>query len=232
MLGSCLLLLAWSATALVLPDAAYATRGRQSRAGVRLSVPDETKEKILDALKYNKALTEDGEALLQTLVESETLPAAGDDWWSGKFVLRSCNTLGRALRAKGGPLLDGSPVTINIVDGELEIETDILVLGCATGLRIFGSVAADGDRLQLSLKNPEFFEPNEEFGITKALEKCESQLRPQLPSHESPLTSTLEVLFGDEDMLCVKASVDGDDDVMLVLSKDEAAFDVAKRLRG
>ena len=58
MLGSCLLLLAWSATALVLPDAAYATRGRRSRAGVRLSVPDETKEKILDALKYNKALTE------------------------------------------------------------------------------------------------------------------------------------------------------------------------------
>ena len=36
--------------------------------------------------------------------------------------------------AAGGPLLDGSPVTLLVGrDGSAELETDMLVLGCAAG---------------------------------------------------------------------------------------------------
>ena len=55
-------------------------------------------------------------------------PMTGE-WWAGKFILRSCHELACALRAAGGPLLDGSPVTLLVErDGSMELETDMLVL--------------------------------------------------------------------------------------------------------
>ena len=188
--------------------------------------------KLCKALKYNKALTADGEALVQSLVDSACI-ADDASWWAGKCILRSCNTMGRALRKIGGPLLDGAPVTVLVEqDGSLEIETDMLVVGCATGLRIFGKVAADGPQLSVVLDGCEFFEPSEEFGISKALNKCESDLRPQLPADEDGrrAASTLTQIFGDGDMLVLRA--DAEDVGLLVLSRAEAEYDVAKRRRG
>ena len=137
-----------------------------------LSLAD-TQEELCKALRYNKPFTEDSRALLQSLADSGSAPAAGEQWWTGKLILRSCSELAKALRAAGGPLLDGSPVTVSVSgDGEVELETDMLVLGCATGLRIFGTAEADGEQLRVSASETEFFEPSEEFGITKALVRC------------------------------------------------------------
>lgn len=231
-------LASWLCTvaALVLPDA-RSIRGR-ARADVHLldvaEVAD-TKAAVVSALKYNKALTEEGNGLLQSLIETQTLPGAGEPWWKGKLILRSCNPLKMALKSRGGPLLDGAPVMVRIDDsGEVEVETDMLVLGCATGLRFFGAAVVDGDALKVTLNACEFFEPSEEFGITKALNKCEAEVRPKLPSDEMPLTASLTAVFSDEEMLCVRASTDDTDaeDMILVLSRDDAAFDVAKRRRG
>ena len=129
-----------------------------------LSLAD-AQEELCKALRYNKPFTEDSRALLQSLADSGSAPAAGEQWWTGKLILRSCSELAKALRAAGGPLLDGSPVTVSVSgDGEVELETDMLVLGCATGLRILGTAEADGEQLRVSASETEFFEPSEEFG--------------------------------------------------------------------
>ena len=69
----------------------------------------------------------------------------------------------------------------------------------------------------------------QEFGITKALNWCESNLRAQLPSAEQPLAAPLTPMFNDEDMLVL--SMD-DAAEPLVLSRAAGEFDVAKRRRG
>ena len=81
------------------------------RGGAPRLTLDETKAALCSKLLYNKQLDDRGEALLQALIDGGEAPAAGEQWWAGKFILRSCHDLALALRAAGGPLLDGSPVT-------------------------------------------------------------------------------------------------------------------------
>jgi hypothetical protein len=129
-------------------------------------------------------------------------------------------------------------------DGSAELETDMLVLGCATGLRIFGEVVVEegrggeGARLRLAANGCEFFEPSEEFGITKALVRCEEVVRPVLPSGESPFVATVQPAYSDGDTLCASIEMaeielaGGEGPLRLLLSRDEAGYDVAKRRRG
>jgi hypothetical protein len=145
------------AGALVMPDAC-SHRARLPR--MCASSLSDTEAKLCKKLAFNKALDAAGEELVQTLVDGGSPPEEGSDWWSGKYILRSCNELAKALRAAGGPLLDGAPVTVLVEqDGSLEIETDMLIKGCATGLRIFGQVAP-GEQLEVTLNECEFFEPS------------------------------------------------------------------------
>ena len=84
--------------------------------------------------------------------------------------------------------------------GSLTIETDMLVAGCATGLRLFGSVEAEAGAdggVRLLLDAHEFFEPSDEFGISKALRRCEEVLRPVLPSGESTRSAECEVCLSN-----------------------------------
>lgn len=107
------------------------------------------------------------------------------------------------------------------------------MVGCATGLRLFGTSAVEAERLHVTLSGCEFFEPSEEFGITKALVKCEAELRPKLPSTAEPLTATLQAVFSDTEMLIARLEEDGEEGgMLLVMARDEQAFDVAKRRRG
>jgi len=163
---------------------------------------------------YNRHITEQGLALIDDLVASAP-PVPGDKvWWLGRFVLQSSYVVAEALRDAGKwRLLDGAPVSVVTTgqDGHvLEIETDLLVLGCDTGLRISGSLQHDGiadddaGLLRITLDHSEFFEPSDEFGITKALNKCEAELRPQLPSKEAPLTATLRPEFVDDSMVILR----------------------------
>jgi hypothetical protein len=69
----------------------------------------------------------------------------------------------------------------------------------------------------------------EEFGITKALAHCEAELRPQLPSSDAPVSAALSAVFDDDSVLLAR---EAESELVLVLSRDVAEFDVAKRRRG
>ena len=70
-------------------------------------------------------------------------------------------------------------------------------------------------------------------GITKALNKCPPELRPQLPSADAPVRMSFVPRYCDDELPMVVANVgDGTDPLTLVLTKDEAAVEVAKRRRG
>ena len=80
--------------------------GGAARAGAppRLSSLslEETKASLCKKLLYNKRLDPQGEALLDALVDSGgQADAPGEEWWAGKFILRSCHEFARALRAAG-----------------------------------------------------------------------------------------------------------------------------------
>ena len=204
-------------------------------AGCASSTLSDQKVELLKGIMYNKPLDERGSELFDLI--SDGAVVAPTDWWLGGFVMNTCNDFSRSLRRVCGPLLDGAPVTITADKdgGAMLIETDILVLGCATGLRIHGSICSgDGDSVRIVLNDASFFEPSEEFGITKALVKCEEKLRPVLPSAEEPLEATLEPLYVDEDMVLARASrLDGDDEHRLVFSRlSDAAMVTARARRG
>lgn len=100
-----LLLLSAHAT-VILPRAVplRSSMGMACRGAPRLSL-DENKAALCKQLLYNKPLTEDGEALLRALVDGGgEAPVAGEQWWTGKLILRSCHDLARVLRAAGAPL--------------------------------------------------------------------------------------------------------------------------------
>ena len=188
------------------------------KSGILLSAAD-AKAALLEEVKYNKPLLNAGKENFDLLVQSDQ--QASGCWWTGKFVLKTCNGLTRFLRKITGPLLDGAPVTITVDDtGAVHIETDMLVVGCATGLRMFGSAeGTEGGAATVVMGETHFFEPSEEFGITKALNKCEEQLRPKLPGGDAPMRAVLEPLFEDNELVLVNMKAEGLENVPLVLAK-------------
>ena len=181
---------------------------------------DDAKATLLKQISYNKPLLDSGEEIISYLIESSS--ESQDKWWEGAFVMNSANLFNKALRAATGPLLDGAPVTVTVSpdDGKVHIETDMIVVGCATGLRIFGSMSGSDATASVTLDKCEFFEPSEEFGITKALDKCEAELRPKLPSAETPMSATLNLRYCDDTLVVVGMVADGaEDEVPLIFSK-------------
>ena len=74
-----------------------------------------------------------------------------------------------------------------------------------------------------------------EFGITKALVKCDEKLRPMLPRAEAPASATLELQYADEDLILVRASGEGleEGSLTLVLSRvSDETMEVARARRG
>ena len=193
----------------------------------------------MKALLYNKPMPENGDELITCIMQSGSGASAPDGWWvDSSFVLNSCREIAVCMRDCGGPLLDGAPVTLTVEEGKhVTVETDLLVAGCATGARILGTVVDTSGTPAISLEatDCEFFEPSEEFGITKALTKCEAEVRPKLPNADAPLRMTVEPRYFDDELLILTATIDGiagSEPMTLVLSKDEAAVEVAKRRRG
>ena len=191
------------------------------------------KEKLVNSLLYNKPLTEEGKALFDELAEKPP-PVPGDVvWWLGRYQMRSSHHLAEALKAAGGwRLLDGAPVLVKVTGEKgdaLELEADLLVVGCDTGLRLTGSLqhgllpGDDAGLLRATLDAAEFFEPSDEFGISKALTKCEAELRPNLPSDSNKMSLTLRPVFVDEDVTLLKETgklPEGrEDPVLIVLSR-------------
>ncbi|KOO22167.1 hypothetical protein Ctob_001135, partial [Chrysochromulina tobinii] len=158
---------------------------------------------------YNKRITDEGLALIEELAVRAP-PIIAGSWWTGRFVMSSSYLVADALKGLGmWRLLDGAPVSVAVMGERVELETDLLVLGCGTGLRVRGSLQlqslVDGtDAVRVTLDGSDFFEPTEEFGIAKALVKCEAELLPKLPSKDAPFTMLLRPTFVDEAILLLR----------------------------
>jgi hypothetical protein len=221
-----------------------APRGPAPRAAVHLSdlqTVKDAKARLVKGLLYNKRITDEGLALIEELAVRAP-PIIAGSWWTGRFVMSSSYLVADALKGLGmWRLLDGAPVSVAVMGERVELETDLLVLGCGTGLRVRGSLQlqslVDGtDAVRVTLDGSDFFEPTEEvkeplfqcralcldlaltspsaralrsspgsqFGIAKALVKCEAELLPKLPSKDAPFTMLLRPTFVDEAILLLR----------------------------
>ena len=156
--------------ALALSLAPYCSRGPVPRAAVHLSdlqTVKDAKARLVKGLLYNKRITDEGLALIEELAVRPP-PLIAGNWWTGRFVMSSSYLVADALKGLGmWRLLDGAPVSVAVTGEGVELETDLLVLGCGTGLRVRGSLQlqsiVDGtDAVRVTLDKSEFFEPTEE----------------------------------------------------------------------
>jgi len=203
-------------------------RPRNLRTAVSLSATAASAEELVKNLMYNRRISEQGLATVDELIASApAMPA--EEWWLGRYILCSSYLLAEALRDAGKwRMLDGAPVFVTLAGSggqpHVEVETDLLVLSCDTGLRVSGFAELCGDEqagttLRLVLDRTEFFEPSDEFGITKALDKCEAELRPLMPSEAATITTTLQPLFVDERLLILRESSEEREPKTLILSR-------------
>ena len=61
-----------------------------------------------------------------------------------------------------------------------------------------------------------------EFGITKAIDECEAELRPKMPGGSAKVSATLRPVFVDEDLTLLRElgkPKDGREPLVLVLSR-------------
>ena len=146
------------------------SRGPAPRAAVHLSdlqTVKDAKARLVKGLLYNKRITDEGLALIEELAVRPP-PIIAGNWWTGRFVMSSSYLVADALKGLGmWRLLDGAPVSVAVTGEGVELETDLLVLGCGTGLRVRGSLQlqsiVDGaDAVRVTLDGSEFFEPTEE----------------------------------------------------------------------
>lgn len=214
---------------LILPVNALPTMPvrTSTRAVARLSNEPlgKVKDAIVQALLYNKVPSDEIIAAMATMVDTGQ-PVADGNWCVGKYILRSSHVVASWLRDAGKwRMLDGAPVIVAVAgDGDVVLETDLLVSGCDTGLRIFGKLlpaSDEGGIFDLTLNSSEFFEPSEEFGITKALKKCEAELRPKLPAKDASASMALRPVFVDDTMVLLREEGQPDqrNTMTLVLSR-------------
>ena len=122
--------------------------------------------------------------------------------------------------------------TVEEAGSKVTLETDMLVVGCATGVRIFGAVVDKSAGSLLPSRRPTASFRAQRSWHLEALNKCEAELRPQLPCADAPVRMSFVPRYCDDELLMVVANVGGGTDPLtLVLTKDEAAVEVAKRRR-
>ena len=157
---------------------AAVSRGPAPRAAVHLSdlqTVKDAKARLVKGLLYNKRITDEGLALIEELAVRAP-PIIAGSWWTGRFVMSSSYLVADALKGLGmWRLLDGAPVSVAVMGERVELETDLLVLGCGTGLRVRGSLQlqslVDGtDAVRVTLDGSDFFEPTEE--VKEPLFQC------------------------------------------------------------
>ena len=132
--------------------AAYTVSPRLSAAAS--SPAAEAKASLIKSLLYNKAMPENGQDLIAT-IEAAGGNSLPDEWWNGCFVLNSCREVAVAMRKRGGPLLDGAPVTMTVEEAGSKVTLETCWWSAA-GVRIFGAVVDSagssiprGDRLRV-----------------------------------------------------------------------------------
>lgn len=177
---------------------ALAVPGRAGVARASLSASDlaDTKAKLR---KWATKKRDVDDAALE-LLESLGAADSSDAPLLGRFEVISCDALKAALKAARTPMQD----CIVLIDeaGSVTLEAESFVAACAVGIRFRGAVSAHEAERRLKFSAVEFFEPTEEWGISRGLAKCEEALRPLAPSAGGVELAPLRVRFADEDM-CV-----------------------------
>ena len=128
----------------------------------------------------------------------------------GRYRLRSIHAPAAAFAALSTPLQGRHELRVDAASGALEAELLVFIGGSAVGLRLAGSVvevppaagSAAPARLRLSASAAELFEPSE-WGIAKAMAKCEDIFKAQLVEFEPP-TLELELVYLDGELAVLR----------------------------
>jgi hypothetical protein len=172
----------------------------QRAAGPVLSVSD-AKQTLVKELRYSNSLSP---AALQAFEELAAQPLdlswGAQPPWVGRFNLLGHDALASALKGVRAPLESAKLIIAS--DGVLAAELDLFVGGAVVGLRLHGSVSADeeGERLRLRLQSAEWFEPSDEFGVSRQIALAREKLDGTLGT--LPYETTLALCFA-QDELCV-----------------------------
>ena len=73
-------------------------------------------------------------------------------------------------------VIHGTAGEVHVDRCKFRMELDLFVDAALVGVRVTGTVRPRGAAFALVANGVEFFEPNEEFGVTKQLEKTEAAL--------------------------------------------------------
>lgn len=128
----------------------------------------------------------------------------------GRYRLRSIHAPAAVFAALSTPLQGRHELRVDAASGALEAELLVFIGGSAVGLRLAGSVvevrpaagSAAPARLRLSASAAELFEPSE-WGIAKAMAKCEAIYKAQLAEFEPP-TLELELVYLDGELAVLR----------------------------
>lgn len=204
-----MLLVAVSATAVLVPVAQAPPRGRLPLASVDTDI-SAAKASLLATLPCETfPLPDEVTACVDELMRESSVPAGPLELRAGRYRLLACEPMAEALESAcprkswyRGWLSRTTEVRVGDDDSEtrqltLELELDIMM--AVTGLRFDGQLELAGAGFKLKLSNGEFFEPCAEFGISKSIAKAEEVLRPQFPDS---VVRPYRLLFADDD-LCI-----------------------------
>ena len=96
----------------------------------------------------------------------------------------------------------------------------MFVAGCAVGLRLSGSLA---EGQSAAFNRGEFFEPSEEWGITRAIGKCRDTLAAVMPSCGLLVAPSFVMIYDDDDVSVLRLQRDDDSEPsFVVLAKLDA----------
>ena len=183
-------------TSFLGPAAWTASRSPRAQPSASVSDPPTAKAALLALLPCETTpLPDEVKSHISDLASAAGTLASGDVW-TGRFNLLACEPLGAALEnacprkswyrgwlTRTTEVDLGKEVTGSTRPLSLELELDVMM--ALTGLRAEGEVelgAGQMDAIRLSLSTASFFEPCDEFGISKSIAKAEEELVPQFPS--------------------------------------------------
>eukprot|EP00967_Tisochrysis_lutea_P129004 scaffold221403_cov31-Tisochrysis_lutea.AAC.1 len=131
----------------------------------------------------------------------------------GRFRLLAHQILAAKLKEARAPL-----ETVKLVvspEGALIVELDLFVGGAVVGLRLKGMISATDKarQLKLSLQSAEWFEPNEEFGVSRQIGLAREKFDGTLA--RLPYETTLNLSFSEDDLCIMRDDVAPESSIVL-----------------
>ena len=169
--------------------------------GVRCCTPRACAAEALQAeLRYAFSLSSAACSAFEDLAGGAAAAGVPAVATAGRFKLLAHDALSSALKQARAPL-DAAAVAVRD-DGSLTAELDLLVGGAVVGLRLAGSLSAapDAAPLRLVFDSFEWFEPSEEFGVSRQIAMARERLDGALEGLK-PYEAAIEVAFASDALL-------------------------------